>query len=150
MTDQIIDGGNNSKVNTAFWVIGVVALLWNLMGLGSFVTFATLSEDAMELMSEAQKEEYQSTPIWLTIAFGLATICGTLGAIALLMKKKWAIMLFLVSFIAVIVQFAGGVIGSNSVKENGMTALILPLIVIIVAGLLWYYAKKCDEKGWLS
>ena len=150
MTNEILDGNNNSKVTTAFWVIGVIALLWNLMGLGSFIGYLNISDEAMELMSEAQRTEYQNSPFWLTMVFGIATIGGTLGSIALLMRKKWAIMLFLISFIAVIIQFGFGVINSTSVADGGMSALILPIVVIIVAGLLWYYAKKCEANGWLN
>ena len=150
MTDQTLDGGNNSKVDTLFWVIGIAALLWNLMGLGAFVGSVAAGDAMVEAMSEAQKAEFESTPMWLTIVFGIATIGGPLGCIALLMKKKWAVMIFLISFIAIIIQFVGGVIGSAAVAENGPSALILPIVVILVGGLLWYYARTCDAKGWLS
>jgi len=150
MTDETIDGGTNSNVNTWFWIIGVIALIWNLMGLGSFIMYMNMNDDALALMSEAQRAEYESSPMWLTVVYGIATIMGTLGCIALLMKKKWVVLLFLISFIAVVIQFAFGVISSASVKEGGATSLILPIVVIAVAGLLWYYAKKCEAKGWLN
>ncbi len=149
MTDQTT-GGFNNNVNSWFWIIGIVALLWNLMGLGAFIMSLNMSEDTLALMSEAQRAEYESTPMWLTIAFGVATICGTLGCIALLMRKNWAVWLFIISLVAVIIQFGFGVINSAAVKEGGATALIMPLVVIIVAGGLWYYSKKCEEWGWLN
>jgi len=150
MTNETFDGNNNPKVSTVFWVIGAIALLWNLMGLGSFIAYATISDDAMELMSEAQRTEYQNSPLWLTIVFGIATIGGTLASIALLMRKQWAVLLFIISFVAVIIQFGFGVIDSASVNEGGMGALILPVTVMVVAGLLWFYAKSCAAKGWLN
>ena len=150
MTDQTLEENNNSKVNTWFWVIGVVALLWNLAGLSAFVMDMTISADTLELMSDAQRQRYANNPIWLKIVYGIATIGGTLASVALLMKKKWAIMLFLISFVAVIIQFAFGIFGSNIMEESGTAALVLPIVVIIIAGLLWYYAKNCDAKRWLS
>ena len=150
MTDQTLDGNTNSSVNTWFWVIGVLALLWNLAGLSAFVMDMTISADALELMSEGQREQYANNPMWLKIVYGIATIGGTLASIALLMKKKWAVMLFLISFVAIIIQFAFGIFGSSVVEESGAVALILPITVIIIGGLLWYYAKNCDGKGWLS
>jgi len=149
MTDQTT-GGYNRNVDSWFWIIGIVALLWNLMGLGAFIMSLNVSEDTLALMSEAQRAEYENTPMWLTIAFGLATIGATLGCIALLMRKNWAVWLFLISLVAVIIQFGLGVIGSTAVKEGGATALIMPIIVIVIAVGLWYYAKKCEEWGWLS
>ena len=52
MTDHTVDGGTNSNVNTAFWIIGVLALLWNLLGLASFFMYVNMSEDALALMSD--------------------------------------------------------------------------------------------------
>lgn len=150
MTEQTVNGGNGSKVNTWFWVIGILALLWNLAGLSAFLGNAFQWEAMTEGMSEAQIEEFKNTPMWLLIVFGIATVGGTLGCILLLMKKKLAITVFLVSFVAIVIQFVGGVIGSVAVTESGPTALIFPICVIIIGALLWYYAKKCDEKGWLS
>lgn len=150
MTNQTLDGGTNNNVNSLFWIIGIVALLWNLMGLGAFFMSLSMSEESLALLSEAQRAEYEATPMWVTVAFGVATIAGTLGCIALLMKKKWAVLIFLISLMAVIVQFAFGVIGSNAVKEGGATALIMPIVVILIAGGLWYYARNCEAKGWLS
>ena len=150
MTDQTTFEGTNNKVNTTFWVIGVVALLWNLMGLASFLIYTNMGDDALALMSEAQRAEYESTPMWLMVVYGIATIAGTLGCIALLLRRKLAVLLFLISLIAVVIQFVFGVINSASVKDGGISALILPISVIVVAGLLWYYAKKCEAKGWLS
>jgi hypothetical protein len=150
MNDQTLDGNSNSKVNIWFWVIGVLAVLWNLAGLSAFVVDMTMSAESLEMMSETERLRYANNPMWLKIVYGVATIGGTLASIALLMKKKWAVMLFLISFVAVIIQFAFAILGSNMMEESGAAAFILPITVIVIAGLLWYYAKKCNARGWLS
>jgi len=150
MTDEILDGGKNSKVNTIFWVVGVIALLWNLAGVYAFVTDMMKGEEALALMSEAERALHENNPMWHKMVYGIATIGGLLGSIALLMKKKWAVNLFLVSLIAVIIQFLYGFLGSNVKEVYGMVAVIFPIFIAIIAALLWYYAKKCDARGWLS
>ncbi len=150
MTDEILDGGNNTKVTTIFWVIGIIALLWNLMGVFAFVTDMMMSEDALTLLSEQERALYESNPMWHKIVYGIATICGLLGAIGLLMKKRSAITLFWISLGAVVVQFLYGLFGTNAREVYGIFAIIMPIIVTVIAVFLWYYAKKCGARGWLS
>ncbi|MCF6356805.1 MAG: hypothetical protein L3J54_03275 [Draconibacterium sp.] len=88
--------------------------------------------------------------MWHKLVYGIATICGLLGAIGLLMKKRWAITLFLISLVAVAIQFLYGLFGTNASEAYGVFAIIMPIIVTIISALLWYYAKKCEAKGWLS
>ena len=150
MTDHANDGGTNTKVNTAFWVIGIAALLWNLLGVGNFFFTTNASEATMELMTEAQRADIENMPGWMTAIFGIATISGTLASIALLMKKKWAVMLFLISFVAVLIQMVHGMFTSEVVKQGGAMAYVFPIVVIGVSGLLWFYSRQCDNKGWLN
>lgn len=150
MNNEMLDGSNNSKVSTIFWVIGAVALLWNLMGVFAFITDMMISEDALALMTEEQRSLYESNPIWHKLVYGVATFCGLLGAIGLLMKKRWAITLFLISLVAVIIQFLYGLFGTNASSAFGVMAIIMPIIVTLISFFLWYYAKKCEAKGWLN
>jgi len=76
MTDHSSFGGTSNNVNTAFWVIGVVALLWNLMGLASFFMYTNMGDDALALMSEAQRAEYENTPMWLMGVFSDFVYCS--------------------------------------------------------------------------
>ena len=89
-----------------FWVLGVLALLWNLMGVSAYLMDAYMKDDVMAAFSEAQKAIFIDQPIWLTAAYALAVFGGTLGCVGLLLRKKWAIPLFLISLIAVIARTA--------------------------------------------
>jgi hypothetical protein len=150
MTNGNLDNGTNNKVTTIFWVIGVIALLWNLMGVFAFITEMMISEEALALLSEQERLLYEHNPMWHKVVYGIATMSGLLGAVALLMKKRWAVMLFLISLVAVIIQFFYGFFGTNAQEVLGNIAVILPIVVIIIAALLWYYSKKCEQRGWLS
>ena len=68
-----------------FWTVGVILVLWNLAGLAAFGFIMSMvgNEDALEVagMNEAQIQLIMETPIWVNVAFGVATIFGLLGCI---------------------------------------------------------------------
>lgn len=150
MTDQTVNETPQSNVNTVFWIISVIAVLWNLMGVAAFGMDMTVSEESLELMSEAQRKMYEQNPMWLKLVYGVATIGGLIASIGLIMKKKWCINLFLVSLVAIVIQFGYVLFGTEAFSISGPTAAILPSVVILYAAFLWYYSKQCDKRGWLS
>lgn len=150
MNDQAVNNNTSSNVNAVFWIIGVIALLWNLMGVFNFLGQMMVSEEALVLMSEGERALYESSPMWLNVIFAIAVFAGVLGSIGLLMKRKWCIQLFLVSLVAIVIQFGFGVFTTNAVEVLGVFLGIgLPIMVTLYAAFLYYYAKKCAVNGWL-
>lgn len=133
-----------------FWVLGVLALLWNLMGVSAYLMDAYMKDDVMAAFSEAQKAIFIDQPIWLTAAYALAVFGGTLGCVGLLLRKKWAIPLFLISLIAVIARTAYYFFMTNSTEVFDMVqGTILPIAVIIIAALLYIFSKIATERRWI-
>ena len=33
---------------------------------------------------------------------------------------------------------------------GGASTLVLPIVIIVLGALLWWYAKRCDANGWLN
>ena len=139
------------KLPTSFWVIAVLALIWNLLGLGAFVsTVIMMTPEALANMSPAEQELYANTPSWVNIAFAIAVICGTLGSIGLLLKEDWAVPVFAISLIGVITQFFYVFVLSNSFEVFGAEAAAMPGMIFIAAVFLVFYAHSCTNKGWLN
>ena len=126
-----------------FWIISVLALIWNVLGIGAYLAQAYMTDEALAALPEADQAMYANLPAWYTAAFALAVFCGALGCIALLLRKKWAYMLLLISLIAVIVQMSYVIFSLN--MANAMT----PMIIIVALFLVWY-SKKAITKGWIS
>ncbi len=143
---------NQSRIKPTlwFWVLGVLALLWNLMGVSAYLMDAYMKDDVMAAFSEAQKAIFIDQPIWLTAAYALAVFGGTLGCVGLLLRKKWAIPLFLISLIAVIARTAYYFFMTNSTEVFDMVqGTILPIAVIIIAALLYIFSKIATERRWI-
>ncbi|MDH5412635.1 MAG: hypothetical protein OEW87_00730, partial [Flavobacteriaceae bacterium] len=78
-----------------FWIIGVIALIYNGMGINAYLQQAYNTESFQAMYSAEQLELIAMTPAWATAAFAIAVFAGFLGCIGLLLRKKWAKSLFL-------------------------------------------------------
>ena len=93
-----------------------MALLWNLMGVINYLNQAFNQVALLEALDQAQREAFEGVPVWATAAFAIAVFSGTLDCIELLLRKKWARILFMVSLIAAVVQFVHWLFISNAVE----------------------------------
>ncbi len=138
------------KPSTWFWVLGILALLWNLMGVSAYLMDAYMKDETMAAFSEAQKAIFINQPMWLTAAYAIAVFGGTLGCIGLLLRKKWATPLFLVSLLAVLARTCYYFFMTNSTEVFDMVqGTILPIAVIIIAALLYIFSRIATERRWI-
>ena len=132
-----------------FWVVSSLALLWNLVGVLSYLN-ATLNQVAMlEAMTQEQRELFEGIPAWATAAFAIAVFSGAIASIGLLVRKKWAYPLFVVSLVAAVLQFINWLFLQNAGAVYGGQAYVMPILVIIIGLFLIFFAKKAKQKGWL-
>ena len=133
-----------------FWVIAFIALLWNLIGMAMFVMQMQLTAEMIAAMPAPQREVYAATPAWINLVFGAAVVSGVLGAISLFMKKRWAVPLFLISLVAIAVQLLGAYLVTPVWQASGAAGLALPVMLVVIALYLWWYARDAAAKGWIS
>lgn len=141
----------NDKPSTLFWVLGVVFLFWNLLGLFGYYTQVTMTPEMMaENFTEAQQAWMTNEPVWATAAYATAVTAGVIAAALMLLKKALAFPLFILSFVAVIVQDFNAFVLSDWKSVWGNSALFLPSVVIIVCIIEIGYTRFSKVKGWLS
>ncbi|WP_162314440.1 hypothetical protein [Pseudoxanthomonas yeongjuensis] len=133
-----------------FWVIAFVALVWNLIGLAMFVVQVRLTPAMVAAMPAAQQQVHAATPPWVDIAFGVAVVFGVLGSLALLLRKRLAPPLFMVSLLAIVVQVAGIFVATPAWQAYGPAGLAMPAMLVVIAVYLYGYARTAAAKGWLG
>lgn len=134
----------------SFWVVGILALLWNLVGVAMFFLQLTMSPQQVAQLPPAEQTIYNAVPQWLYVAFAIAVFGGVLGAIGLLAKKRWAVTMFFVSLLAVLAQYVGLFTSTPAWDLKGMSTLVMPGIVVVIALYLWWYSQKAAVRGWLD
>ena len=98
------------KPSNLFWVISVMALVWNLMGVFNYLTQAFMTNEVLASLPKDQQLLYEKVPAWVTAAFAVAVFPGTLGAVFLLLKKKIASTFFILSFVGIVTQMSYGLL----------------------------------------
>lgn len=139
-----------NNIPTWFWIVAAIFLLWNLMGLASFFQHITMSAESLQAMPTNERELYGKYPLWTKLVFALAVFSGLFGSIALLLKKKIAKPLFILSLIAIIIQMGHSLFIAKATDVYGSAAFFMPTLLIIIAGLLIWFANLGISRQWLS
>lgn len=119
------------------------------MGVIAYLDQAFMTPEKLDLMPIDDQNYYLNLPAWVTGAFALAVFCGTFGCIALLLRKKIAVPILIISFIAVLVQLNYNLLIQNYKAITG-ELLIMPILVIIVAAFLVFYSNRLKNRGVLN
>jgi len=134
----------------SFYIIGIAALIWNLIGVMTYVMQVTMSEAAIAALPEGQQAFIQNSPVWVTAAYAIATNAGALGCVLLLVRQSWAYLVLVVSFAGILVQNLYGYFMGGAVEVYGAAGVGLSVAVMAIGAFLIWYAKGATDKGWLK
>jgi len=133
------------SVHWSFWIIIVVTLIFNVMGVINY--FVQMNADSLASFPESYRPIIEGRPAWATGAFAIAVFGGSLGCILLLLKKSAAFYVLIASLFGVIVTMMHifGVAGFSSFE-----IWIGVLMQLVVTAFLIWYSKQAESKGWIS
>lgn len=139
-----------TKPATSFWIISIVALLWNLLGVMAYIMHVTITPETLQAMPEQERTLYTGTPVWATAAFAIAVWGSTLGCVLLLLRKKLATPVLVIAFAGIVVQMIHSFFISNSIEVYGPGGLVMPIMIIVVGIYLIWFSRHATAKGWLN
>lgn len=133
-----------------YWAVSALALIWMLFGVMAWFMDLAMDETALAQMSEAQQQLYRSRPQWIFMVYAIAIFSGLAGAVALLMRKAWAVPAFWISLIAVVIQFGYTFLVMNAARVLGAAqALPFPLVIFAIGALLLWLSVHARRVGWI-
>lgn len=121
-----------------FRIAAVLALLWNLYGVYEYL-------GSVGIVGARSGEGMGPMPSWLVGAFAISVFAGALGSLGLLLLKRWATWLLIISFVAVLAQDLWAFV----LRPGGAPDKVLPLVITLVAALLVWLALTGAKRGWL-
>ncbi|SFR05922.1 hypothetical protein [Poseidonocella sedimentorum] len=128
-----------TKPHFSFWIICGLGLVWNLMGCLNFIV--QMNQDVVAQMSELYQLIIKSRPFWATIAFAVAVFGGAVGCILLLLRRRVAKQVLLVSLIGIALTLV------QTVSVVGMAPSAL--LALLVGAALFWYSTIAARAGWL-
>jgi hypothetical protein len=139
-----MSNSTSNKPPIWFWIVSVIALIWNGMGVKAYLEQAYNTESYRAMYTPEQLEIDANMPAWVTAAFAIAVFAGALAAIGLLLRKSWSVKLWYLSLLAVLVQMGYALINGYA-SSIGMT-----IMIIVLAFFFTWFARKSEANGWLS
>ncbi|MCG1036729.1 hypothetical protein [Polaribacter sargassicola] len=141
---------NINKPAKSFWVISIIALIWNILGVIAYLGQAYMTDEMKAALPQEQQTLYENIPFWVTAAFAIAVWGGLLASILLLMKKSISKIVFIISLIGIVVQMFYNFFLTKAIEVYGPSGMIMPILVLIFGIFLVWYTKKCVDDGILS
>ncbi len=142
-----MDRTSRRAAPTWFRIAALVALLWNAFGVAMYLSSVGVFGDPAAGLSDAERTAAAAIPASIIGAFAIGTFAGLLGSLGLVLRRRWAMPVLLVSLVALLVLEGWIVFLSGSVAIFG---LAVPVMVTAGAILLAWLAGHASRRGWLS
>ena len=123
------------------WVVGSLGTLWNAFGAFDYLMTQTENEAYMGNFSPDQIDFFYGLPSWVVAFWALAVWGGLVGTVLLLLRKRWAAPVLLVSFVSMAVSFVHNLLLANGLEIMGAGGAAFSGVIFLVALGLWLYAR---------
>jgi hypothetical protein len=120
------------------------------MGVFAYLQEAYMTAEDLAALPIEEQALYENIPAWVTAAFALAVFGGALACILLLLRKKLATFVFIISFVSILAQMTYNLLMSKAMEVYGPGGMIMPIMVIVIGAYLIWYSKKMDAQGILT
>ena len=146
----------DSKPSVLFWVIAVVLLLWGLAGVSIYVAyFVQTSEDfARGAEIPANQEIYAdyvaNIPVWSLAVAVIAALARLFGAVGLLMRKAWALPLYVISLGFFLVAMFRAFVLANAAEAMSTGHIMTQVVFFALSVFAVWFAHRNESKGILT
>ena len=149
--EKIIMNENISvAIPKSFYVIAGIGLVWNLIGVVTYVMQVTMTPESIAALPAEQQAMYTDIPAWATSAYAIAVNAGVIGCVLLLLRKQLALAFLVLSLAGVTVQFSHALLLTDAIAVMGATVAIGPFFICLIGIFLIWFALYSRNNGWLS
>ena len=96
-----------------------------------------------------QRAAYEALPAWVNAAFAVSVWVGAAGALLLVLRKKLAEPLLLVSLIGALVWLAGMILTAGVRENMSANDLIVAVVIVALTWTIFWFARHSRQREWL-
>lgn len=138
-----------SRAPWHLWLVGVIALLFNSIGVFDFVMSLTRGELYMASagMTPEQIAHYQQMPAWMMAVWAVGVWGAFLASILLLLRRKLAFLVFVVSLIAFLISLVYTYVLTDGGAIMGQQMAIASAVIAILLLFFSWYSHAMGKRG---
>jgi hypothetical protein len=130
------------------WIVGILALLWNAGGAYDYLMTQTRNEAYMSKFTPEQLEYFYGFPAWVDSAWAIAVWGAVLGSVLLLLRRKLALPVFVVSLVAMVATTVHNYLLSDGLElMGGIGPAIFSVLIFAAAVALVLYTRAMAARG---
>ncbi len=133
-----------------FWVVAWVCLVWYCVGAVNYVEDLMYTAEQMPLLASKHRALLQDRPTWIAVAAGIGVFGGVFGSLALILKKAIAQGILVTAFLGVLVHMSWVVFVVDMIGRFGRDQVMMPLILLSVAGMLAVVSTYARFREWIT
>ena len=145
-----------AKPSILFWVIAVVLLLWGFAGVAIYVAYFVQTPEAFAEAAEipAQQEIYAdyvaNIPVWALAVAIIAALARLFGAIGLLLRRAWALPLYIIALIFFLVALFRAFVLANAAEAMSTGHITTQVVFVALSFFAVWFAHSNRSKGILT
>jgi hypothetical protein len=132
----------------AGWYMPAAVASLLFMGLGCIMYLTHVLSDPANMPLD-QRAAYEAEPLWVTAAYAVAVWVGLVGTAMLVLRKRLAEFLLMVSLAAVLVWLAGLLVVSGLRENMSANDLLVAIVVTALTWTIFWFARHSRQRGWL-
>ena len=138
-----------SRAPWHLWLIGVIAVLFNSIGVFDFVMVMAQGAKYMARagMTPEQIAHYQQMPAWMMVVWAVGVWGAFLASILLLLRRKLAFPLFVLSLAAFLISLVYTYVLTDGGPIMGPQMAITSAVIAILLLLFSWYAHAMSKRG---
>lgn len=130
------------------WLVGVLTLLWNCIGAFDYVMTKTHNASYMSTFTPEQLIHFYGFPMWVVATWAMSVWGGVLGSVLLLLRKRWAVPVFGISLVTMMLtSFHNFALTDGVAKMGGAGGLVFSAVIFVIAVALLVYARRLARIG---
>ncbi|MBX3595485.1 hypothetical protein [Sphingomonas sp.] len=133
-----------------FKAVTILLLLWALAGCASLYLHFAFGAEMDPNATDYDRRLYADLPTWFHAVYVAAVAAGLLGAVGLLLRRRWAFALSELSLIAVVIQFGWMFLVTDIVAVKGVWVTYFPAAIFGIQAFQLWLAFHAGRRGWLG
>lgn len=134
------------------WAVGIFAVLFNAIGVYDFTMFMMRGATHLEGagMTPEQVAHYVAMPVWATAIWAIGVFTAFVASILLLMRRKLAYPVFVLSLAAFAVHLFYEYVLTNGGALMGPQMAMVSAVIALLLALFAGYARAMTARGVLG